>query len=44
MHNLYIFVEIPRYLEIPLIDFCETHTTRDKHPKYIEEASNVKRF
>ena len=24
MHNLDPFLEIPRYLEIPLIDFCET--------------------
>ena len=28
-----LFVEIPRYLEIPLIDFCETSHNRRQTPK-----------
>ena len=28
MHHLYFFIEIPRFLEIPLIDFCETLRSR----------------
>ena len=33
MHNLYLFVEIQRYLEISVIDFCETLHTRRQAPK-----------
>ena len=33
MHNSHPFVEIPRYLEIPLIDFCETSHNRRQTPK-----------
>ena len=29
-----LFVEIPRYLEIPPIDFCETLYDRTHAPKY----------
>ena len=33
MQNVYLFVEIQRYLEIPRIDFCETSHSRRQAPK-----------
>ena len=33
MHNLYPFLEIPGYLEIPLTDFCETSHKGRQAPK-----------
>ena len=33
MHNLCLFVEIQRYLEIPPIDFCETWHYKRQAPK-----------
>ena len=33
MHNLYLLVETARYLEIPLIDFCETSHNGKQAPK-----------
>ena len=31
--NYTLFVEIPRYLEVPLIDFCKTSHSRRQAPK-----------
>ena len=33
MHSYIFFAETPRYLEIPLIDFCETSQSRRQAPK-----------
>ena len=33
MHIYILFVEIQRYLEIPLIDFCETSHIKRQAPK-----------
>ena len=39
------FVEIQSYLEILLIDFCETlHVTEDKHPKFTQRKAFPKKM
>ena len=34
-----LFIEIPRYLEIPLIDFCETSRNRRQTPKHAQRKA-----
>ena len=43
MHNVYPFLQIPGYLEIPLTDFCETlHRERQALIKYAQWDSKMK--
>ena len=43
MHNVYPFLQIPGYLEIPLTDFCETsHRERQAPIKYAQWDSKMK--